>query len=306
MATTMAFLELVQASLQGLPFSEQEQTLLWHSKQAEELQFRQLDMLEDAKKAAGVKKIKVQDYYLEATESDTVSFLAEQLKRQMGIKCQLTMTVQQNGKDLPSDATLSSLGISESTATLAYALVNHTIFVKTLTGKTINVRIHPSWTIMKVKNQIEEQEGIPPDQQRLLLSGKELDDKKTCADSNISQDSTLHMVLRLRGGMYLPISGRDGFEVLSDQVVLSNGQKVKLEGDRWCAEQVQPHLSWSSKDELLKMLESQRVEGLLERLKSLQDQSEFYEEQVASWMSKACMDEPMDEPQNKKQRVSRC
>jgi len=281
----MAFLELVQASLQGLPFSEQEQTLLWHSKQAEELQFRQLDMLEDAKKAAGVKKIKVQDYYLEATESDTVSFLAEQLKRQMGIKCQLTMTVQQNGKDLPSDATLSSLGISESTATLAYALVNHTIFVKTLTGKTINVRIHPSWTIMKVKNQIEEQEGIPPDQQRLLLSGKELDDKKTCADSNISQDSTLHMVLRLRGGMYLPISGRDGFEVLSDEIVLKDGRKIKLEGNTWKLEGTD--CSFTSREEILKMLESDRIEELLDRLKTLEDQRVITEEEVFSWVLKA-------------------
>eukprot|EP00490_Sorites_sp_Unknown_P005806 CAMPEP_0114693556 /NCGR_PEP_ID=MMETSP0191-20121206/69190_1 /TAXON_ID=126664 /ORGANISM="Sorites sp." /LENGTH=272 /DNA_ID=CAMNT_0001987345 /DNA_START=57 /DNA_END=874 /DNA_ORIENTATION=+ len=265
----MAFLELVQASLQGLPFSEQEQTLLWHSKQAEELQFRQLDMLEDAKKAAGVKKIKVQDYYLEATESDTVSFLAEQLKRQMGIKCQLTMTVQQNGKDLPSDATLSSLGISESTATLAYALVNHTIFVKTLTGKTITIDIHPSCTISKLKELIRRQEGLPPDQQRLIYAGKQLED--WCSASG--------------GGMYDEISGRRGFEVLSDEIVLADGRKVKLEGNSWKLEGSER--SFASKEKILEILEPDRFEELLDRLKTLQDQNEKIEEEAVFWTLKA-------------------
>eukprot|EP00490_Sorites_sp_Unknown_P001705 CAMPEP_0114647064 /NCGR_PEP_ID=MMETSP0191-20121206/5552_1 /TAXON_ID=126664 /ORGANISM="Sorites sp." /LENGTH=288 /DNA_ID=CAMNT_0001860069 /DNA_START=57 /DNA_END=923 /DNA_ORIENTATION=+ len=281
----MAFLELVQASLQGLPFSEQEQTLLWHSKQAEELQFRQLDMLEDAKKAAGVKKIKVQDYYLEATESDTVSFLAEQLKRQMGIKCQLTMTVQQNGKDLPSDATLSSLGISESTATLAYALVNHTIFVKTLTGKTITIDIHPSCTISKLKELIRRQEGLPPDQQRLIYAGKQLEDGRTLVDYEVAKESTIHLVLRQRGGMYDEISGRRGFEVLSDEIVLADGRKVKLEGNSWKLEGSER--SFASKEKILEILEPDRFEELLDRLKTLQDQNEKIEEEAVFWTLKA-------------------
>lgn len=285
-------IEALRASLQSKPFHVKEQSTLKMIQQLEAIHLQQQKLLDTAKEIAEIFTLEVGPFKVEATAFDTVAFVRENLASQFGAPPE-SLVLMKDGEALPMEASLASLSISAG-ASLDFksSTPNFYISVKTLTGKKISIGgIGSTSTVDHVKQKIQNLEGIPTDQQRLIFNGKQLEDGRTCADYEIEEADVVHLVLRLRGGMYDPISGRLGFEVLSDSIVFENGEELRFDGSsaslqHW-SDHANRYFNFSSKAEALSCFESCRVEALFRRLQEIQRRNEIIGTEVASWMSKA-------------------
>jgi len=103
------------------------------------------------------------------------------------------------------------------------------------------VAVYPEATVEDLKDEINKVEDIPPDQQRLIFSGSQLEDNRSLSDYHVSDESTVHLILTLRGGMYHETSAQQDFEKLAEtdqnllslKVLLPNGEEDMLEISRF-------------------------------------------------------------------------
>jgi hypothetical protein len=173
------------------------------------------------------------------------------------------ITLSHEKNTLSPSATVSSLGITcgsslSCSRVMPRGLPTIQIFVMTLTGKKSTLEVCPRSTIEEIKQEVQNFEGIPPDQQQMIVAGIQLEDHRNLADYHIQRESTIHLVLRLRGGMYHPVSARSDFNSFLQSSPPAVVVKFFNPFSPWTGYQGEMPLRWSdykSYEEAVKVVE---------------------------------------------------